>query len=162
MAYNWNDPLVGLQQIDETSTVQNHESGLRACAVDTAGVRGEAEFIYLQGVASTAIGDLCAYDLYAGTTTRTVAATRGPVGVAMSANVASQWGWYQIFGAATITAGTVADVGQVYSTATAGSVDDAVTSGSLVMGARFETADGTPSAGFAIASLTYPSMSGLG
>ena len=80
----------------------------------------------------------------------------------MSANVANQFGWYQISGAAVIKAGTVAANGSVYATATAGTVDDAVVSGDKVDGARFKTADGTPSAGFAYCQLARPSLNGNG
>jgi hypothetical protein len=47
------------------------------------------------------------YDHNAGTTKRAVAGDRGPCAVAMSANVASQFGWYQITGLAKIKSGTV-------------------------------------------------------
>ena len=80
----------------------------------------------------------------------------------MSANVANQQGWYQIAGSAVITAGTVAANGNVYVTATAGSVDDAVVAGDKVDGARFKTADGTPAAGQAIVQLDRPSLNGNG
>ena len=150
----------GYQQIDETSTVQNHPIGTRVEAYDET--YGVGEFIYLKGVASTAVRDGVVYDEYANTTTRSVAASRGPAAIAMSANVASQYGWYQIFGAAVVKAGTVAAAGNVFSTATAGTLDDAAVAGSLWQGARFKTADGTPAAGFAVAQLSYPSIDGLG
>ena len=147
--------LVGAQPIADTSTVQNHPIGTRVRAYDST--YGEGEFIYLKGVASTAVGDLVVYEEYANVTVRAVAGSRGPAAVAMSANVADQYGWYQVFGAAVIKAGTVADNGDVYLTATAGTVDDAVVAGDKVDGARFKSADGTPSAGYAICQLAYPS-----
>ncbi len=99
---NWKpiSPLIGLQKIDETSTTQNHPLGMVVTAKhDTYGV---GEFIYLTGVASTAVGSVVEYS---NTTGATVLAAVGgsqplPVAFAMSANVASQYGWYQIGGKA--------------------------------------------------------------
>jgi hypothetical protein len=123
---------------------------------------GAGEFIYLKGVASTVVGSTVIYDTYANTTVLTVAGSRGPVAVALAASVANTYGWYQIGGAAVIKAGTVLAGGNVYATATAGQVDDAVVAGDKIDGARLKTADGTPSAGLAIAELARPSMSANG
>lgn len=160
MAYIVTTPQLGFQPIATSSTTQQHAIGTRVKAVDPT--YGEGEFIYLKGLASTAIGELVAYDEYANTTKRAVAGDRGPMAVAMSANVASQYGWYQISGAAVIKAGTVVAAGPVYLTAIAGTVDDAVVATDKVDGARFKTADGTPSAGFAIAMLDRPAANGNG
>jgi hypothetical protein len=91
---------IGAQPINETSTVQNHPLGTIVKGVDPT--FGEAEFIYLLGVASTVVGSIVSY---AGTTYQTalgvaVSLVPRPVAVAMSANVASQYGWYQISGTA--------------------------------------------------------------
>ncbi|WKA31605.1 hypothetical protein [Bradyrhizobium roseum] len=125
-------------------------------------VLGVGEFIYLQGLASTAVSEMVIYDHNAGTTKRAVAGDRGPCAFAMSANVASQFGWYQITGLARVKAGTVAANGALYATATPGTVDDAVVAGDKVDGARFKTADGTPAAGFAYAMLDRPALNGNG
>jgi hypothetical protein len=59
------------------------------------------------------------------------------VGVAMSANVANQYGWYQITGKAVGKCLTqFADNGRVYITATAGSVDDASVAGDVLWEAK--------------------------
>jgi len=150
----------GLQAIADTSTTQQHPLGTIVRAVDST--YGEGEFIYLKGVASTVVGDLVIFDTYAGTSTRAVAGSRGPCAVAMSANVASQFGFYQISGAAVVKASTVAANGNVYVTATAGTVDDAVVAGDKVDGARFKTADGTPAAGQAVVQLARPSLNANG
>lgn len=160
MAYSATENQLGIQPIATTDTVKNHDLGKIVRAVDPT--YGEGDFIYLKGVASTVVGDLVIFDQFAGTTTRAVAGSRGPCGVAMSANVASQYGWYQISGSAVVKAATVAANGNVYVTATAGTVDDAVVSGDKADGARFKTADGTPSAGFAIVQLSRPSLNGNG
>lgn len=148
----------GFQPITDTSTTQQHAIGTIVIAKHTT--YGVAEFMYAKGVASTVVGDVCMIDTYANTTTRCVAATRGIIGVAMSINVANQYGWYQISGSAVVKAGTVAAQGLMYSTATAGTVDDAAVAGSYILGACFKTADGTPAAGFAVAALSRPFMGG--
>lgn len=160
MAYTITSHIIGPQPIEVTDTVQNHPIGTVVTASDP--VYGAGEFIYLKGVASTAARDLVIYDTYANTTKRAVAGDRGPAAVAMSANVANQFGWYQIGGAAVVKTATVANNGNVYVTATAGQVDDAVVAGDKVDSARFKTADGTPSAGFAIVALARPSLNANG
>lgn len=160
MAYGVSEPRVGVQEISTTSTVQQHPIGTRIKGLDP--VYGDAEFIYLKGLASTAVGEMVIYDQNANTTKRAVAGDRGPCAIAMSANVANQYGWYQISGAAIAKAGTVAAAGNVYLTATPGTVDDATVAGDKVDGARFKTTDGTPSAGFAIVMLDRPSLNGNG
>jgi len=160
MAYTIQSPLVGAQGIEVVDTVQNHPLGTRVFAVDP--VYGGGEFIYLKGVACTAVGDTVIYNQYAGTTTRTVAGSRGPVAVAMSANVANSFGWYQVSGAAVVKCGTVSANAPLYVTATAGSVDDAVVSGDKIDGFVSRTANGTPSAGKLVAQISHPSLNGNG
>lgn len=155
MAWTFTDEEAGLQPIATTDTVQNHPLGYLRRAKDP--LYGEGTFIYLKGVASTAVGDVVNYDTYNGTTTRAVAATRGPLAVAMSANVASQFGWYQVHGAAVTStaAGTIA--GNTFMvTATAGQISNGVTAAQGVIGARALTAVGTPSAGLAVVQLHFP------
>ncbi len=89
-------------------------------------------------------------------------AIAGPCAVAMAANVANQFGWYQISGLSPIKSTTVAAAGNVYLTATAGQVDDTTVAGDKVDGARFKTADGTPAAGYAYVMLDRPSLNGNG
>src|SRR5690348_11164155 len=90
--------MIGAQPIADTSTTQNHPLGTIVRAVDPT--YGEGEFIYLLGAGSTAVRDWVSYNSDDWTTTRLAANAIGPVGVAMSANVASQYGWYQIGGKA--------------------------------------------------------------
>ena len=157
MAYIISTPRVGAQPIAVTSTTQLHPLGTIVTAVDP--VYGEGEFVYLTGLASTAVGDVVVINK--GTTTRALTTSRGPVGVAMSANVANQYGWYQIAGQAVVnTAGAVADNALVYATATAGSVDDAVVAGAQIDGAVYRGAVGA--AGTAVAVIDRPAMDGQG
>lgn len=171
MTYAFNEPQFGYPPIAETRSLTlsdleapNNKSvtriGTRVKAFDPT--YGEGEFVYLKGVASTAIGSVVIYDQYANTTTLATAGSRGPIAVAMSANVAGQGGWYQIAGAAVVKAATVAAAGNCYATATAGTIDDATVAGDKIDGMRFKTADGTPSAGFAIVELDRPAMNANG
>lgn len=165
MAYIIDTPVVGAQPIGTTETTQYHPIGTIVKAKDP--LLGEGEFIYLKGVASTAVGDLVGYQALAGsgttvnaTTTRTVAATRGPVAVAMSANVANQFGWYQISGNAVINcAAAIAANALIYASATAGSVST-VTPAQKVDGAVCIVA--SAGAGTINAQINRPSLSGNG
>ena len=92
-------------------------------------------------------------------TTRLAANAIGPVAVAMSACVASNYGWYQISGKAVGKAlASFADNANVYATATAGSIDDAVVAGDRVKLAKGASAVGTPSAGLAEFEIHRPFM----
>ncbi len=124
--------LTGYPQVFEadTSTVDTtakHQLGTRS--VDKDG----NEFIYLQGVASTAAKLAVTYDeAYA--TTLLAANAVGAVAVAMAATVANTYGWYQVKGSATATAaGAVADNKALY-IAGSGKVDDAAVAGDYVVG----------------------------
>ena len=103
MAYVISGSLVGNQRIADTSATQKHPLGTIVRAVDPT--YGEGEFIYLLGVASTAVGDAVTYNSTGWQTTRSaVGANKSfPIAFAMSANVASQYGWYQISGIARAT-----------------------------------------------------------
>jgi hypothetical protein len=83
----------------------------------------------------------------------------GKLAVAMSANVANQYGWYQIYGkgAAKVLTGFV-DNADCYLTATAGSVDDADVAGDYIRGMKGASAIDTPSTGLAEVELGYPEV----
>jgi hypothetical protein len=148
--------LVG-QPIADTSTTQRHTLGTIIRAKDP--VYGSGEFIYLKGIAATAIGSWVTYNLDDGSTTLLAANAIGPVAVAMAVNVANQYGWYQIQGKAIglCLAGFVDDA-NVYATATAGSVDDAVVTGDRVKNAKGASAIGVPSGSFAEFEIARPFM----
>lgn len=136
---------VGWQPLNETSTTQNHKLGTIVQVFSPTYGQGEA--IYLQGVASTVLGDWVTYEADTYGTTRLVANAIGAVAVALSANVASQYGWYMISGKvpATVLAGFV-DNGHLYGTATAGAADDAIVAGDRIQNARGASAINGPSA----------------
>lgn len=120
---------------------------------------GAGEFIYLAGVASTAEGSWVTYSMDDGSTALLAANAIGPVAVATGATVASTYGWYQIQGKAVgLCLASFADNANVYATATAGSVDDAVVAGDRVKRAKGASAIGTPAAGQAEFEIDRPFM----
>jgi len=126
--------LVG-QGIAENSTTQKQALGQIVRAKDPD--YGMGEFIYLKGVASTAVGEWVTYNADDWTTTLLAANAIGPVAIAMSACVAGEFGWYQISGKAVgLAAAGFVDDANVYATATAGTVDDAVVAGDRVKRAK--------------------------
>lgn len=153
-------PQLGFQGITDTSTTAQHPLGTRITAKDFGtNQNGVGEFIYLLGVASTAAGSWVTYNEDDYSTALLAANAIGQVAVAMSANVASQYGWYQISGKAVALAATgYADNGLVYATATAGTVDDAAVAGDRVKRALGASALDAPATGFAEFELQYPFM----
>lgn len=100
MAYIFSGNRIYSQPIATTETTQAADIPLGTIARATDSTYGQGEFIYLVGVASTAVGSLVTYNA---TTYQTALAAVGtnkpqPIAVAMSANVASSYGWYQISG----------------------------------------------------------------
>lgn len=139
---------------DEVHTVKKYRLGTRV--KDSA----NNEYIYLQGVASTVVGDWVTFD-EAHLTTRAVADGQGRVAVAQAAVVASQFGWYMIYGTTSaLTLASFADNGKVYLTATAGSVDDADVAGDAVMGAWGRSATDATTL-LATFELSYPTVHDL-
>lgn len=157
------DQILGLQPIAETSTVKKVPLGTIVTATHQSATGstsyGSGEFIYLLGVANTAVGTWVTYNADDFSTTRLAANAIGPVAVAMSANVASQYGWYQISGKAIgLALAAYADNGLVFATATAGSVDDAVVDGDMVHLAKGASAIDVPTTGFAEFEIHRPYM----
>lgn len=138
MAYVPTVNELGIQPIALTSTTQNHPLGKIIPAADAT--LGGGEFIYLLGVASTVVGSLVTYD--ASTWQTALAANTAdqglPVAVAMSANVASSYGWYQIAGMAVITrtAQKTSPQVKIFLSGTAGSIMTSTVSGKAILGAR--------------------------
>ena len=132
--------LAGAQPIADTSTTQKHPLGQLCRASDPT--YGQGEFIYLLGVASTVVGSLVKYNA---TTYQTalLSVTNGknkgvPVAVAMSANVASQYGWYQVEGNAVVKKTSVAVTPQVpiFISATDGRLTVLASAGQQILGAQ--------------------------
>jgi hypothetical protein len=158
MAFTITQPVIGMQPIAEVETVQRHGLGRIVPATDET--YGDGEFIYLKGVASTVVGSWVTYNSDDGTTALLAANAIGPVAIAMSVcDAATKFGWYQIQGKAVgaCLAGFL-DNANVYATATAGSIDDAVVAGDRVKGAKGASAIGTPAAGLAEFEIARPFM----
>lgn len=97
MAYYATEERVIEQLIADTSTTQKHPLGTIVHARDDT--YGAGEFIYLKGVGSTVVGSIVNYDAAFQTALNTTGlSTPRPLAISMSANVASQYGWYQIAG----------------------------------------------------------------
>lgn len=153
--------LFTLTAVDITAKVP---VGTIAKAYDDA--LGEAEFIYLPGVANTVGGDMIVYDLLPGgqaitrTTSAAQANTGQPAAVALVAVPAGSFGWFQISGVAIVNVTAAAAAGRAFLTATAGQLNSAAVAGSQVLGARLSSAIGTPAAGQAYATLNRPYVQG--
>jgi len=161
MAYIIDTPVIGGQPIATTSTTALHPVGTIVKAKDP--ICGEGEFVYLLGLAATVVGTVVIYDQLINTTKLAVANDRGPVAVAMSANIATQYGWYQISGAAyPVVAGAVAVNKPAYVTATAGAIDDAVVATDKIDGFVFKTLAGGAGQGTAVAQISRPSLNNNG
>lgn len=129
------------QNIADTSTTKKHQLGTIVRAKDPT--YGVGEFIYMKGVGSTVVGSWVTYNTDDWSTTLIAANAKGPVAVAMSANVANQFGWYQISGKAIAIAADVADDADVYIDTEAGKCDDAQVAGDRVWGAKWASAEDT-------------------
>jgi hypothetical protein len=166
MAWTATTPELGIQPIQVSSATKNHDIGTIVTARDP--VYGGGEFIYLLGVASTIAGSVVTYN---GNTTGTptgqttlapATANLGqPLAVAMSANLAASWGWYQIAGnAVAATNGTLATgPGKLY-LAGSGQLTSTQGNGLEVLNAVNVTATGTPAANQAVVEINRPFAQG--
>lgn len=144
MAYVFQTSSLGMPPI--TSTVLATQTtaplpwklGDIARAVDPT--YGGGEFIYLLGVANTVVGLAVTYapSTYQTTILPSTANLGQPIAVAMSANLAGYYGWYQISGVAVVKKTNVSiEPGQaLYISATAGRVMDTAASGKRILNAR--------------------------
>ena len=102
MAWVHTSSEIGLQSIADIETTAQVPLGTIRAAKDAT--YGEGEFIYLQGVASTGVGDIVEYNSAYQTGKASIAVTdAAPLAVAMAACTASYYGWYQISGYATVS-----------------------------------------------------------
>jgi hypothetical protein len=113
------------------------------------------EYIYLQGVGSTAAGSWVTYDEAGVTALLDSDNTNGsPVAVAQAAvDATTEYGWYMIFGSCSAAAGDVADNGRVFASATAGTCDDAAIADEQVIGAVWRSVE---TSALATVQLSYP------
>lgn len=117
--------------------------------------RAGNEYIYLTGVASTVAGDWVHFDDDF-ETTRLAATLVGKVAVALSACVASEYGWYQIYGVGSAKVVATGGVAVFNHTVTGQGVATVVT-GSLIFGAVTSDGNGNTVTGtLQGVSLNYP------
>ena len=150
MAYSFTENRAGMLQIANTDAGVTMANGTSAIPTppNTLGqvVRafdptyGEGEFIMLVGVAGTVVGSLVTYNAttYQTALSPNTANLAQPVAVAMSANLAASFGWYQIGGLAVIKKTAVAvNAGvSVFQSATTGRIMPTAASGKAVLGAK--------------------------
>jgi hypothetical protein len=155
MAYTFAEAQTGLLQIANIDTGVTSPGGVssgstaviptppntlgKICRADDP-TFGEGEFIMLVGVAGTEVGSVVKYNAttYQTVLVTAVAVQNVPVAVAMSANLAGTFGWYQISGNAVIKKTAVAVTPQVtlFISATAGRLKVLASAGLQVGAAR--------------------------
>ena len=154
-----NTSRLGIANLDTVDTTARVSVGTTIEGYDD--VTGqESEYQYVRFAATTTVGQAVTLN----NTTKAVLASSTThansgiaIGFAVGASYAAdQYGWVQTGGKAKVKAATVAAAGKVQLTTTAGTVDDAAVAGAQLAGAVFETADGTPAAGFAYANINRP------
>ena len=140
MAFICIEPFSVPQAIAETSTTQNHALGTIVRAKDAT--LGTGEFIYLLGVANTVAGIAVTFNATTWQTTLlpSTANLSCPVAWAMSANVAGQYGWYQIAGLCTalktaVKADPAVNGTRVYISGTTGRIMQTSAAGKCILGA---------------------------
>ena len=154
----WNATNLAGASIDTIDTSQKFTLGQTCCARQISGDY-EGEFIYMKGVASCVLGSWVLLDYASDAITLLVDADVGGVGVAMGALAASTFGWCQIRGAAEASlAASCADNAELYTTATAGTVDDVKTGQFQIYGAR--CAETVTSAAVGEVEIHYPQVAG--
>ena len=137
MAWAITSAIIGAQPIAEKSTTQKHPLCKIVQATDPT--YGTGEFIYLKGVASTAVGSWVGYSPALGTSVLATANGTYPLAVSMTTNTTTtSYAWYQISGTAQALGLTsiTHSSGFLALTGTAGSLDDASVIGDHVFNAR--------------------------
>lgn len=139
MAYFPIESRLGVTAFTNKDTVTAVPFGTIIRGQDSA--LGGGEFIYLPGVANTKIGSLVVFNVAARTTTLCPATANlgQPVAVAMSANATTaNFGWYQIYGVATLTKTAVIVLPNVpiFTSATAGVIKSLASAGKQIVNAR--------------------------
>lgn len=99
MVFRVSSPFLGCQPLTEISATAQHPLGTIIRARDPT--YGEGEFIYLKGIGSTVAGSIVHYnDSFTTALTTTALDEPRSLAVAVGANVANKYGWYQISGLA--------------------------------------------------------------
>jgi len=135
--------LMGIDSVANQITNLNNTQPIGTVVSGVDATLGTGEFIYLQGVASLAVGNVVTYNPSTGAVTLSGTGTAQfsgqPLAVALAANTSSSnYSWYQIAGAAVITKLTTVNflpTVPVYLGGTAGQITSAANSGSQILGA---------------------------
>ena len=134
-----------------------HDSALNPLgtrAYDDAGI----EYIYLKGLAATAIGTWVTY--ITGYATKILAQSdEGQVAIASAAVVADKYGWYAVRGLVQGLAEATCSVGTVWIDSVAGRVDDTDSSTNMVLGASCVVLRGS-TVGLTEFNINYPHVTG--
>lgn len=154
--------LTGYPQVTTGDTAQIDSTQRLALGTRSYDPDGN-EYIYLKGLASTVAGDWVAFD-EDHITTRLITNCLGRVGVAMAAITGDKYGWYQIYGycvkALAISGGSCGKDKVIYTTTTAGQVDDVHTGGTTDMVIRaISRVDEDTTADQISVELNYPFVS---
>lgn len=155
----WNTIDLPGARIATVDTVQQFNLGQTCKARNTTnGYIGE--FVYMKGVTSCVVSAWVILNYDDGTVTLLVDTNVGGVAIAMSiVDAATKFGWFQIRGkAAGKLAASCADNAELYTTSTAGVVDDVVTGQFQVYGAR--CAETVTSAAIGEVEIHYPHVAG--
>ena len=175
MAYSFTENRAGMLQIaniDAGVTMANGTSAIPTPPATLGQVvrafdptYGEGEFILLVGVASTVVGSLVIYNAttYQTTLAPSTSNLAQPVAVAMSANGAASFGWYQIGGLAVVKKTAVKTLTNVpmFLSATAGRIMATAASGKQILGARSANlATVTATTSTVIVSINRPHVQG--
>lgn len=154
MTFKCSNPRLGVVDISTTTTIAPGTGNLPSVVLEPQlgevvtgwdPYLGGGEFIYLKGVASTAVGDVVSYNGYTGATTRWAgtANSGAPLAVAMAANTSSSsYGWYQIGGNAVINCGGTVAAGDIVNFNATATVKSAAVAGKQVLNAVAASANG--------------------
>lgn len=141
MAFQFRGPVIYPQALTDTVTTLG-DIPLGTIAVGFDSTLGRGEFIYLLGVSGTSAGIAVSYNTTTFQTTvlPNTANLSCPVAWAMSANVGTQYGWYQIEGLVTalktaVKADPAVNAQRIYISATAGRVMQTSAAGKVILGA---------------------------
>lgn len=162
MAVYGNSGRLGVPPLSDVHTTAQVPLGTIVSGYDSV-TNTEGEYFYGKANAAITVGQIC----YLNNTNEVLLADAdthvndgGPVGFALTTFAENDFGWFQISGKVKAKAGTVAAGGKVMLTSTGGTVDDAAVTGGQVLGAEFDTNDGTPAAGFAYVTCNRPHVQG--
>jgi len=150
----------GLQAITSSDTVALTDMGRKVVGRDAT--YGYGEFVHIKATAAITVGQAVLFDAYNSTGVLATTTSRGLVGFAMASIASGSFGWVQVFGNAVVVSTTAVASNIVYASATPGTVLSTVSATNQIDNAIFKTANGTPAAGFAVAQIAYPAMTGKG